>query len=261
MQQYHPRRLHADVYLLLKTFGRVRGRYKLIHISNSCFVNEMIHVEVGKSQNMEKFTVHKGLLCHHSQYFRAALQGGPFVEALLGVVKLDDQDPKTFKHFVYWLYTQDICEEKKAKSWSTKLNERTAITLNQAELIDLWIFGDRVVTPGLQNAAINALHRHILESWTIPAWYITSTYERTITASKLRAFVIESILMTNEEASRCSSPAVDFATLPSDFFREIITRLHKASIEGGYGIDQQLAWATVDLCQFHIHDKDTRCEK
>lgn len=50
--------------------------------------------------------MHKELLCDRSEFFRAACNGH-FKEAE-GVVNLPEQDPATFKHFIYWLYTEKI---------------------------------------------------------------------------------------------------------------------------------------------------------
>ena len=49
------------------------------------------------------FPIHKNLVCNASDFFKAACNG-PFKEAD-GVVCLPEQDPKIFKHFIYWLYT------------------------------------------------------------------------------------------------------------------------------------------------------------
>ena len=51
-----------------------------------------------------RFDVHKELLCSVSDFFSAALDGG-FQESEAGVVKLPEQDVKTFQYFMHWLYT------------------------------------------------------------------------------------------------------------------------------------------------------------
>ncbi len=50
--------------------------------------------------------MHKEVLCDRSEFFRAACNG-QFKEAE-GVVDLPEQDPTTFKHFIYWLYTEKL---------------------------------------------------------------------------------------------------------------------------------------------------------
>jgi hypothetical protein len=50
-----------------------------------------------------RFDVHKALLCESSNFFQAALNGN-FKERE-GKVRLPDQETRTFKFFVHWLYT------------------------------------------------------------------------------------------------------------------------------------------------------------
>lgn len=64
----------------------------------------LVTILVGPEQ--ASFAVHKELLCDRSEFFRAACNGN-FKEAE-GVVKLPEQDAATFKHFIYWLYTEKI---------------------------------------------------------------------------------------------------------------------------------------------------------
>lgn len=64
----------------------------------------LVTVLVGPEQ--ASFAVHKELLCYRSEFFQAACNGR-FKEAE-GVVKLPEQDSATFKHFIYWLYTEKL---------------------------------------------------------------------------------------------------------------------------------------------------------
>ncbi|OSS51335.1 hypothetical protein B5807_03985 [Epicoccum nigrum] len=51
-----------------------------------------------------QYTVHPGLLAHHSEYFKRALNGS-WIEAEERLIKLEDVDCETFKIFLEWLYT------------------------------------------------------------------------------------------------------------------------------------------------------------
>lgn len=53
------------------------------------------------------FEVPLGLLCAHSTYFEKALCG-PWKESKQCAIKLPDTDPRVFRYFVRWLYTQQI---------------------------------------------------------------------------------------------------------------------------------------------------------
>ena len=64
----------------------------------------LITVRVGP--NRESFHVHKDLIGQTSAFFQNACKGG-FKEAD-GIINLPGQEPKIFKHFIYWLYTGKI---------------------------------------------------------------------------------------------------------------------------------------------------------
>ncbi|KAK3670460.1 hypothetical protein LTR78_009701 [Recurvomyces mirabilis] len=59
--------------------------------------------------------VHKELLCHHSEFFRAAFGNEQYEEAKTGVITLLDQDERIFRMFVAWLYTQEVVPPNTAR--------------------------------------------------------------------------------------------------------------------------------------------------
>ncbi|KAF5869108.1 uncharacterized protein Bfra_011651 [Botrytis fragariae] len=65
----------------------------------------MIHIHVGN--DLKDFGVHKDLVCHHSPYFKAALNSG-FEEATTGIIKFPEVKVEVFELFYHWLYTQDL---------------------------------------------------------------------------------------------------------------------------------------------------------
>lgn len=66
--------------------------------------DKIVTVFVGPEK--ECFGVHKTFVCGQSDFFKAALTGH-FKEAD-GTIALPEQDPATFKYFVYWLYTGSL---------------------------------------------------------------------------------------------------------------------------------------------------------
>lgn len=64
----------------------------------------MVFVLVGPEKH--RFDIHKALVCSQSDFFKAALTGN-FKEAD-GTIALPEQDPTTFRYFVYWLYTGSL---------------------------------------------------------------------------------------------------------------------------------------------------------
>lgn len=49
----------------------------------------------------------KALICHHSPYFRAALEG-PFVEARNNTIELKEEDPECFESILAWLHVGSL---------------------------------------------------------------------------------------------------------------------------------------------------------
>ena len=61
--------------------------------------------------NAQPFHVHKDLLCYWSKYFHNTFNGS-FREANEEEITILDVQPRTFKIFMGWLYTQDLMLDK-----------------------------------------------------------------------------------------------------------------------------------------------------
>ena len=90
---------------------------------------EVVQVLVGARGT--SFTVHKGLLCSESDFFKAALTGG-FSEAREGVVKLADEREDVFEIFITWLYSGKLVVE----------DEGVDATLTLMEIFRVYVFAD-----------------------------------------------------------------------------------------------------------------------
>jgi hypothetical protein len=65
---------------------------------------EIVTIFVGPEK--KRYSIHKDVICHHSEYFRTAYNGR-WKEADEGVT-LDDVEVGIFNIFVHWLYTQQL---------------------------------------------------------------------------------------------------------------------------------------------------------
>ena len=65
---------------------------------------EVVTIFVGPEK--KRYNIHKDIICHHSEYFRAAYNGR-WKEADEGVT-LEDVEVEVFNIFVHWLYTQQL---------------------------------------------------------------------------------------------------------------------------------------------------------
>ena len=135
-----------------------------------------------------RFDLHKEYICGKSDFFKAACSDN-FKEAD-GVIKLPEQDPEIFKHFVHWLYTGRLCGfvymepsmksleaavrlDLKRNGKSPFLSKRYQMSINctsnlaldcgyfqdapLAGLVSLYILADQLQVRGLKDTIINAI--------------------------------------------------------------------------------------------------------
>ncbi|KAF6241679.1 hypothetical protein HO173_000390 [Letharia columbiana] len=146
----------------------------------------MVVVLVGPVK--QRFEIHKRLICSRSDFFKAAFTGN-FKEADDGTLTLPEEDPATFKYFVYWLYTGSLRGFHYSKSLNPSLKELTNKVRSEvisrkllhaewlpltnphrklwehanyrdlpfASLIALYILADALQVPRLKDAGITAL--------------------------------------------------------------------------------------------------------
>ena len=69
-------------------------------MAQSFLYDSFVSVLVGPKK--KEFSIHKGLICAQSEFFKAATMGN-FKESK-GIVTLPDQDISVFQYFVHWLY-------------------------------------------------------------------------------------------------------------------------------------------------------------
>ncbi|KAK4539513.1 hypothetical protein LTR36_010858 [Oleoguttula mirabilis] len=79
------------------------------------FLKQQRTIHVTSSRQLSRSqSVHRELLCHHAEYFRGAFHGG-FEEETNRVVNLEEEDERTFRMFVAWLYTQKVVPPTEAR--------------------------------------------------------------------------------------------------------------------------------------------------
>lgn len=133
-----------------------------------------VHSGVGPSQRV--FGIHKGLLCYHSFYFRAALIGSwSETAAANNTVVLDDEDPELFSCFNIWLYGQ-----------------RFDLRWTFDELLDLYIFASRRLMRHFQNAIVDEmLIRVKIEGATMSTPLLNRAWN---SAPRLHAFLVDVVV-------------------------------------------------------------------
>jgi hypothetical protein len=104
--------------------------------------SQPIFVTILAGPNLQKFVVHKSVICHYSSFFRKAFDR-TFIEGQTQEMKLEDVDTDLFGILVNWCYSQKFDHMERD------------ITL--VELGRLWTLGDRFLMPTLQNNAMASI--------------------------------------------------------------------------------------------------------
>ena len=188
--------------------------------------------------------MHKGILCHHSGYFRAALQNDQFEEAKTHEFVLDDQDPAIVSIAVSWLYTNRLCNTPPSQD-----------APSQKTLCRLWIFGDRHDIPTLKAFVINKLYydlKNTEKEETLNLDYLDGLpeviFENSTESSGLRSLIVEAYAL---------SPAAWYTSFseewPKEFLIALTRRMGLFVIAGGREKTAVKHWGEMDLCQFHEH--------
>jgi hypothetical protein len=103
-----------------------------------------VTINVKEGDETTSFQVHKSFLIAYSDFFRAALDGN-YAESRTNTVELREVSATIFDIFSGWLYNQQIV---------TTFGD----VPQYHELIQLWLFGDMVQAPRLQNQLIFAMN-------------------------------------------------------------------------------------------------------
>jgi hypothetical protein len=191
----------------------------------------------------KEFTVHKDLLVFYSDYFRVAFNGS-FIEATEKKIDLFDIDHKVFEYFHAWLYTRKLIPEN---------NE----PLKWADLIGLWIFGDRFQMPMLQNCIMDEIFAMYDRKESLSLHILKAVYQDTIDGSPLRKAMMEILAynteLGDENGSSMTAGCRKFFTL------EILQDLVKAVDTARKNKVPYGKISKRGKCFFHVHDKDEHC--
>lgn len=134
----------------------------------------------------ETFIVYEGLLCHYSEYFRKGLRGG-FQEASTKILYLSDVTPRIFRMFLGWIHFGELTSP-------TGNVENDPIWLY---LPDLWIYGDKLIVPLLQNEVMDIMFDRAVTRKGTTVWDMHTAYEDTVPSSPLHRFYIDFVCRSN----------------------------------------------------------------
>ncbi|KAL1622874.1 hypothetical protein SLS54_004894 [Diplodia seriata] len=206
-----------------------------------CLSARMATIKVGKQP--VTFNIHEDLLCHYSAFFHAALRGG-FKEATSLEVSLQEDDPEIADRAFRWLYSGHI---SKNRGIFTDMmydiydvndefydGETFIYDINNEfydgeifNLVHLWILGDKVHMPALQNAVTRVLVERVMMIEQNSAFFSSSglvkhVYANTLRSSPLRRLIIDAALLIDQEDA-CSK-LMDVEEIPVEIVRDLAKR-------------------------------------
>ncbi|KAF9636299.1 putative btb poz domain containing protein [Lasiodiplodia theobromae] len=168
-------------------------------------------VEVGSPPF--EFNIDEALLVKHSGFFRGAMSGH-FIESKTKRVPLHDDDPSLFQHLAAWLRTgnldsclkEDDDHEMTEQEDQATTHENTILSHTVDTLFNLWILGDKLQMPSLQNATAHSLIDLITKphAFQTPCTLtqlpnnstLSLVYDNTLPSSPLRRLAIDMALLT-----------------------------------------------------------------
>ncbi|KAF1964930.1 hypothetical protein BU23DRAFT_546683 [Bimuria novae-zelandiae CBS 107.79] len=93
----------------------------------------------------KEYIIHKALLAHYSEYFRAALEPSTFQKGITNTITLSDVDSGLFEPFIEWIYTQKVPDTKLCDYHPPK----------REKLARLYVLADRLLVPKLKEVIFN----------------------------------------------------------------------------------------------------------
>lgn len=169
-----------------------------------------IKVVVGDSLlRQPTFIVHKYLLCSKSPFFEAACKE-EWREGRTGTVALPNDDPNIFTLLLEIMYAGELLASE----------EYTA-----EQLIDLYIFADKVQMITSANMAFNALHTFLQGNY-LTTVAVEKVYAGTARGSRLRKLIVDESVRENYIQRRYSEERVQKQ-------HELLLEISVAYSEGG----------------------------
>jgi hypothetical protein len=111
----------------------------------------LLTVLVGQEPNQTRFTIHEGIICGRSEFFRRAMSGD-WKEREEREIKLPEDDPQVFATYVNLAYTNKITT---IESGALDAAQKFAKECNA--LCKLYVFSEKLCDTQAKNSTVHAL--------------------------------------------------------------------------------------------------------
>ncbi|KAF2158468.1 hypothetical protein M409DRAFT_71631 [Zasmidium cellare ATCC 36951] len=190
--------------------------------------------------------IHKDLLCDNSPFFAASLKED-WKEGQEGKVPLPDDDYDTVELYRQWLYRDKLAVRRPAQESGTD-------GVEFRNLVDAFIFGDKVQDGNFQDATIDAL----IAATNTPdlnnkTYYPASTtvdhaFKHTLEDSPLRRLLVDMYAYHgSQEWPRGQN---------IEFLQQLVKEMFKVR-PNRFGANQTSQ--SANSCSYHHHEKDSAC--
>lgn len=190
----------------------------------------------------KEYPLHKGLLCHHSGFFRAMF-AGDFQEGMMRLATMKDTDQDIFDMFQLWLYTRKLFNVEVA-------SDKNVFPL----LCRAWVFGDKIISPCFKNAVAEAILDNLISAWSFSASQLPFVYENTVDGSPLRSLIVEFIALTVPSLNTLAQRMMKIQgvhLLPQKFFLDLLEARGENKVYKIFNKDEFAK--SIDRCRYHDH--------
>lgn len=209
----------------------------------------MIDISVGESKR--HWSLHRNLLCHHSELLESELEGGADGSARKDTLELPDHDPAGFELLVKWLYQGKLDDVSDMADANQKYDY--AVSCHK-----LYLLCDRFDMSQLKNVAMDQYRKGLNEAELVPdAEEIDDIYRKSPTGSPFRQ------LMTRIAARQIMDPGSerDVETYRQCFENnpDFAVDLVKAIKLGTGGMLFEDPTDAGNECEYHDHEAGPNC--
>ncbi|KAF2089698.1 hypothetical protein K490DRAFT_7723, partial [Saccharata proteae CBS 121410] len=210
----------------------------------------LVDVHVGQGENKRHWSLHRNLLCHHSDYFASELANVDHAPKLENRVDLSDDDPRGFELLVKWLYQGKLDDVSSIADAGKKYEYAVACH-------KLYTLCERFDMLQLKNLAIDQYRKGLSEARLVPdAEEINEIYHQSPRGSPFRALMTKIAarqIMDPDSEKDASNYRACFDHNP-DFAVDLVNAIKTGT--GGMLFDDP---TSEDECFYHDHDGAPVC--
>ncbi|KAK5745691.1 hypothetical protein LTR17_001191 [Elasticomyces elasticus] len=213
-------------------------------------LGHMVTVCVGTGSKARDFFVYEGLLCQHSDFFKAALTGGRWQESIQRKVSLPEDEPETFEDFQCFLlagrtFFEDAAQRKVLDGISRD-DEYRAIA-------NAWTLADKLQSCSYKDATTDTLALKVVANNRYPTGMQYMLAKGNSASAGFARFIVDTAVRTwsAEEFEK-----LDVEARPIAIVQKLLKGL--AEVEGR--TMQENPWLKED-CHYHDHGEEKPCYK